>query len=464
MTRFFLSLWAVFGLAAFASAEVTLPNIIGSDMVLQQGKATNLWGWAEAGEDVTVSFGEASVSAKADGDGKWSLQLPAQEANAEPQTLTIKGSNEIELTNILVGEVWICSGQSNMEWPMTRTMHKDEEIPKADHPNIRLFNVPKHIKTAEPQDNAPGAWAACSPETVPSFSATGYHFGQKLHAELGVPIGLVGSNWGGTQIEPWTPKAGLDQVDSLKEGAANGQIYNGMVHPLKPFTMRGIIWYQGESNCLKGDTTIYTDRTLALVKGWRTVFEQDDLSFYFVQIAPFVYAEKFKARNPDITEESLPQFWEAQTACLDAVTNSGMVVVTDITGNVNDIHPGNKRDVGRRLARWALAKNYGKDDVVYSGPIFKAMKIEGAKATLSFDHIGGGLASLDNKPLSHFQVAGADKQFKPAAAEIKGDTVVVSAAGVDAPVAVRFAWHEVAIGNLGNKDGLPAVQFRTDAW
>ncbi len=255
MTRLLPLLCTIFGLAAFANAEVTLPNIIGSNMVLQQGKPVNLWGWAEAGEEVTVRFGEISVSAKAGDAGKWSLQLPAQEANADPQTLTIEGGNEIELTNILVGEVWICSGQSNMEWPMTRTTHNDEEIPKANHPNIRLFNVSEHIKTAEPQDNAPGAWAACTPETVPGFSATGYHFGQKLHAELEVPIGLIGSNWGGTQIEPWTPKAGLDRVDSLKEGAVNGQIYNGMIHPLKPFTMRGIIWYQGESNCLKGDTT-----------------------------------------------------------------------------------------------------------------------------------------------------------------------------------------------------------------
>jgi sialate O-acetylesterase len=228
--------------------------------------------------------------------------------------------------------------------------------------------------------------------------------------------------------------------------------------------MRGIIWYQGESNCLKGDTTIYTDRTEALVKGWRTVFEQDDLSFYFVQIAPFIYAEKFKKRNDKLTAESLPRFWDAQTACLKRLNNCGMVVVTDITGNVKDIHPQNKRDVGHRLARWALAKNYGQTDLVYSGPRYTGMAAEGGVATLKFNHTGGGLKSLDGEALSNFTIAGADKKFLPAKAEIAGATVKVSHPDVADPVAVRFAWHETAIGNLGNAEGLPAIPFRTDDW
>lgn len=457
--NFLAALFAV--LISSAAAELRLPNVISDHMVLQQGKPINLWGWAEAGEEVTATLGEATATAKAGDDGKWSLQLPPQQANAEPQTLKI---NEIELTDILIGEVWICSGQSNMEWRMTQTQHGKEEIPKANHPKIRLYDVQGHIKKPEPADEAPGEWKICTPETVPTFSAVGYHFGQALQAELDVPIGLIGSNWGGTQIEPWTPKVGLEQVESLKAGAANGQIYNGMIHPLAPFTMRGIIWYQGESNCLKGDTTIYTDRTLALVKGWRSVFQQDDLPFYFVQIAPFVYAEKFKQRNPNLTGESLPRFWDAQAACLEAVPNCGMVVVTDITGNVKDIHPRNKRDVGKRLARWALAKNYGQSDLVHSGPVFQAMKVNDDHAVLSFDHVGRGLASFDGAALTEFQIAGADKEFKQAEAKIEGDTVVVRAEGVDQPVAVRFAWRETAISNFGNKDGLPAVQFRTDDW
>jgi sialate O-acetylesterase len=275
---------------------------------------------------------------------------------------------------------------------------------------------------------------------------------------------LIGSNWGGTKIEPWTAKVGLEQVESLKTNAVNGGIYNGMIHPLAPYSMRGAIWYQGESNCLSGDTTIYTDRTAALVKGWQSVFQQDDLSFYFVQLAPFRYSEKFKKRNKDLTVESLPRFWDAQTASLETIPNSGMVVISDITGDVGNIHPVNKRDVGKRLARWALAKNYGKDDTVYSGPMYRSMAVEGGKVTLSFDHIGGGLASLDGKPLSEFTIAGGDHKFVPAEAKIQGETIVLSAAGVKAPVAVRYAWHETAIGNFGNEAVLPAVPFRTDDW
>lgn len=462
--KFFVSVLCLVTPLSLARADIRLPNVLSDHMVFQQGKPINVWGWADAGESVKVTFGEATASAQADDDGKWSVTLSKQVASAKPQTLTVKGNNEISLKDILVGEVWICSGQSNMEWPMTQTTHGKEEIAKAKHPKIRLFNVPKHISKPQPQDDAPGQWQACTPESVSRFSAVGYHFGQALQAKLDVPIGLIGSNWGGTRIEPWTPKVGLEQVDSLKANAANGGIYNGMIHPLAPYTMRGIIWYQGESNCLSGDTAIYTDRTQALVKGWRTVFKQDDLPFYFVQIAPFPYLARFKSRNKDLTEESLPRFWEAQAACLKRVSNCGMVVVTDITGDVNDIHPRNKRDVGQRLARWALAKNYERSDVVYSGPMYKSMAANGDRVTLKFDHVGSGLQSLDGKPLSHFQVAGKDKQFVAAKAWVEGDAIVVQAASVKEPVAVRFAWQEVAVGNFGNKEGLPASPFRTDDW
>ena len=460
----FLCFVFVFAVVALASADVRLPKVLGDHMVLQRDKPIAIWGWAESGEAVTVTFGSASASAEAGDDGRWSVQLPPQSTDSKPTDLIVAGANEIKLADVLVGEVWLCSGQSNMEWPMTRTTHGKEEIAAANHPSIRLFNVQGHINKPAPQDDAAGVWQACTPESVAAFSGVGYHFGQSLSEETGVPIGLIGSNWGGTKIEPWTAKVGLEQVDSLKANAVNGGIYNGMIHPLAPYSMRGAIWYQGESNCLSGDTTIYRDRMLALVKGWQSVFQQDDLSFYFVQLAPFTYAEKFKKRNEDLTVESLPRFWDAQTACLEAIPNSGMAVISDITGNVGNIHPGNKRDVGKRLARWALAKNYGKDEVVYSGPMYRSMAVEGGKVTLSFDHVGGGLKSLDGEPLSHFMIAAGDQKFLPAEAVIEGDTIVLRAAGVTTPVAVRCAWHETAIGNFGNAAGLPAVPFRTDDW
>ena len=445
-------------------AEVRIPKVLGDHMVLQQGKAINIWGWADKGEEVSVAFGEAKANTVADKDGRWAVQLAQQEATATPKTLVISGTNTIELKDVLVGEVWLCSGQSNMEWRMTQTEKAKEEIAKANHPQIRLYNVQGHISKPTPQDDAPGTWQLCTPESVASFSGVGYHFGQALKAKLNVPIGLIGSNWGGTKIEPWTPQVGLEQVESLKGKGGNGGIYNGMIHPLAPYTMRGITWYQGESNCLSGDTTIYTDRTSALVKGWRTVFQQDDLSYYYVQIAPFPYASRFKGRNKSLNEESLPRFWDAQGAYMQVDENSGMVVVTDITGNVNDIHPRNKRDVGKRLALWALTKNYGEKDLVYSGPVYKSMAVKDGKAVLSFSHVGGGLKSLDGKPLDKFEIAGEDKTFSKAQAVIEGDTIVVSSDSVKTPTAVRFAWHETAVGNLGNSDGLPASPFRTDNW
>ncbi len=452
-------------LSAPLHADVRLPSLIGDHMVVQQGKPIRLWGWADAGEQITASFSDASATATTDKAGHWQLTLPARAASTVPQALTITGTNSIVVQDVLVGEVWLCSGQSNMEWPLTKTNHGPKEIPVAERPQIRLFDVSQHIKKATPQDDVPGEWQACSPESVAGFSAVGYHFGKSLHAALDVPVGLIGSNWGGTAIEPWTPKVGLDRVSSLASpNAENGDIYNGMIHPLTPWSLRGIIWYQGESNCGKGDTTIYTDRTRALIEGWRTVFEQDDLPFYFVQIAPFPYSQKMKRRNSNLTAESLPRFWEAQQACTDRIPNCGMVVVSDITGEVSDIHPRNKRDVGKRLAHLALAKTYGRDDVVSSGPRYEAIKIVGSEVHLQFACDQSTLTSLDGEPLREFMIAGGDKQFVPANAVIRGSTVVVQADGVPAPQAVRFAWQETAIGNLGNHAGLPASAFRTDQW
>jgi sialate O-acetylesterase len=287
--------------------------------------------------------------------------------------------------------------------------------------------------------------------------------------ELDVPIGLIGSNWGGTRIEPWTPPVGFQNVPALKDIAdnlsnfptktADGKInhqsplalYNGMIHPLLPFAIRGAIWYQGESN--NGEGMLYHEKMKALIHGWRSVWNDPELPFYYVQLAPYRY---------NVEPTRLPGIWEAQLETL-SVPNTGMAVTVDIS-DLADIHPVNKQDVGKRLALWALAKTYGQTDLVYSGPLYKSLKIDGSKAIVSFDHVGGGLISRDGQPLTHFQIAGEDGQFVAASAEIAGDTVVVSAESIAQPVAVRLGWHQEAEPNLSNREGLPASPFRTDSW
>ncbi len=450
-----------------AVAAVKLPSVIGDHMVLQSGQPVPIWGWDDAGVEVTVTLGHATAKAKAGDDGKWLVKLPAMEAGG-PHEITIVGSDTITVKDVLVGEVWLCSGQSNMEWTVRSSNNPQEEIAAADHPRIRHIKIP-HIPAAEPQsDVASSGWQMCSPETVPHFTAAGYFFGRTLQEELDVPIGLIGSNWGGTRIEPWTPPEGFCQVPALKDIADNLDkfpakqgdkivhqsplaLYNGMISPLVPYGIRGAIWYQGESN--NGEGMLYHEKMKALIAGWRTIWEKEDLAFYFVQLAPYRY-------GGDPTR--LAGIWEAQTATL-AVPHTGMAVTVDI-GNVRDIHPRNKQDVGKRLALWALAKNYGREGLVYSGPLYKSMAVEGNRIRIAFDHIGGGLIARDKKPLGHFAIAGEDKQFVEATAEIDGETVVVSAEAVAKPVAVRFGWHQEAEPNLSNKAGLPASPFRTDSW
>ncbi len=464
---FSLALVAALLLPSVVSAEVKLPSIIGDNMVLQRDKPLPIWGWDTAGTEVTVTLGDAKATAKAGDDGKWLVKLPAMKAGG-PLTVTIEGSNSVSLKNILIGEVWLCSGQSNMEWTVSRSLNPEEERKATNHRNIRHIKIP-HTPAATPQDNVGSSgWQECSPETVSNFTAVGYYFGRHLHKELDVPVGLIGSNWGGTRIEPWTPPEGFKQVPALKEDFAdkldsfpvrNGNnvnhqsplaLYNGMIHPLVPYAIRGAIWYQGESN--NGEGMMYHEKMKALIAGWRTVWNEKDLPFLFVQLAPYRYGG-----NPT----NLAGIWEAQLKTL-SVPNTGMAVTVDI-GNTRDIHPKNKQDVGKRLALWALAKTYGQDSLVYSGPLYKSHKIDGGKAVISFDHVGSGLTSRDGKPLTHFTMAGESGEFVEAKAEIVGDTVVVSADSVAEPKAVRFGWHQEAEPNLSNKDGLPASPFRTDS-
>lgn len=457
-----------------ASADVKLPSIIGSHMVLQRGVECPIWGWADPGEKVTVSFAGHHRSATAGKDGKWSVNLAAMKANAKGQTMTIDGNNSLKLDDILIGEVWLCSGQSNMEWSVRASANATEEIANGNHPRIRHIKIP-HRPSLKPElDVNSSGWQPAASAVVPNFTAVGYYFGRHLMNELDVPIGLIGSNWGGTRIEPWTPPVGFKETPALKsitdklsdypsmrkvKNKKTGKVsesinhqsplalYNGMIHPLLPYSIRGAIWYQGESN--NGEGMLYFEKMKALIHGWRKVWNNDQMPFYFVHLAPYNYGAP--------REGQLPGIWQAQLKSL-SIPHTGMAVTTDI-GNVKDIHPKNKQDVGKRLALWALAKTYGKKGIVYSGPLYKSHQSEGGKIRVSFKETGSGLKSLDGKPLTHFEVAGADKKFVSAQAEIDGATVVLSNADVKEPKHFRFGWSQLAEPNFGNKEGLPAAPY-----
>lgn len=447
-------------------AAIKLPAIIGNNMVLQRDEAVPVWGWDNPGTKVTVSICDAKATATADDKGKWCVQLPAMKAGG-PFVLTIEGTNTVKVENILVGEVWICSGQSNMEWPVAASTNGAAEVAAADRPQIRHIKI-EHIPADKARDDVTsGGWQVTTPQTVGGFTAVGYFFARHLQDQLKVPVGLIGSNWGGTRIEPWTPPVGFQAVPALKDisdnldkfpqknadGSINHQtplaLYNGMIAGLVPYGIRGAIWYQGESN--NGEGMLYFEKMKALIGGWRSLWNKPEMPFYFVQLAPFRYGGN---------AEALPGIWEAQAATL-SIPNTGMAVTVDIS-ELGDIHPKNKQDVGKRLALWALATIHGQKDLVYSGPLFKAIAVEGNKARICFDNVGTGLVARDGKPLTCFKIAGEDKKFVDAKAEIDGQTVVVSADGVDKPVAVRFGWHQESEPNLSNKEGLPASPFRTD--
>jgi len=459
--------------ATLLQAEVKLPAVLGSNMVLQREKPVPIWGWAKPGEKISVSFAGQTQTTTADNDGNWSVTLDPlrAEPKQQGQPLVVKGDNTITLENILIGEVWVCSGQSNMEQGMNMVDNAPAEIAGANLPNVRLFLVPKR-PSGVPEKDVSASWQPCSSSTVAQggwggFSGVAYYFGRTLNEELQVPVGLIESAWGGTRIEPWTPPAGFAAVPALASlsksvetaapGSLNGHghptgLYNGMIHPLLPYAIRGAIWYQGEANV--GEGMLYHEKMKALIEGWRKVWNQNDrFPFYFVQLAPF----------SGYGGDALPNIWEAQTATLD-MPNTGMAVTTDITGNMGDIHPRNKKDVGRRLAFWALARTYGQKDRVYSGPLYQSMRIEEDKIRLFFAHAGSGLKSRDGNALTHFAIAGKTGAYFPAKAEIDGKTVLVHAPEVPEPARVLFGWSKTSNPNLCNSEGLPAAPFRTENW
>ena len=447
-------------------------------MVLQRDQMVPIWGTAAAGEKITVEFANQKLETSAADDGRWQVKLAPLAASAQARTLVVRGSNELRFDDVLVGEVWLCSGQSNMEKQLGNrtgqrpTDNAEEEIRNANHPLIRLFQMPRNGRPQ--QDDLTLQWHPCSSEVVAkmNFSAAAYFFGREIAGELGVPVGLIHTSVGGTRIEPWTPPSAYQGMPGLEEfakaaagdrkidGIRIGDLYDSRVKPLAPFGLRGFIWYQGESNLMAGDGPIYAEKMRALVSGWRAAWGKPDAAFHFVQLAPYLYSSR-KQPVP-FSAEALPLFWEAQTKAL-AIPHTGMAVITDTVDQLADIHPTNKRAVGQRLARLALARTYGRNDVIDSGPVLKEFKIRGANVGLKFDH-AEGLRSRDHKSLTDFTIAGEDRVFLPAKAEIFKGNVIVSSPQVKKPVAVRLGWSERSNPNLVNSAGLPARSFRTDNW
>jgi sialate O-acetylesterase len=470
-------------------ADVRLPGLFTDHMVLQQQVQINIWGWADDGEKVTVEFKKQKRTAIAK-NGRWSIRLSPEKAGG-PFVLTVKGKNEIQINDVMIGEVWICSGQSNMEWPLSAAYDAQKDVESATNTMIRLFTVPK-LKAKVPVQDVNSKWDVCSPEIAAKFSAVGYYFGRELQRTRKVAIGLINTSWGGSPAEVWMRESFLEskpeyqhdildaypgawrawqkQMDSYlaeKERLEkNGQkinrnppyqpwrpaeLYNGMIAPLIPYGIKGVIWYQGESNAQRAwqYRRLYPD----LIQNWRQDWGLGNFTFIAVQLAPFMKIQ------PVPTESAWAELREAQYLATKTLPKVGLAVITDL-GDENDIHPRKKAPVGERLALIARAIAYG-ERIEYSGPEFKKMSVAGNKIILEFKHVGRGLVCKGDK-LTGFAICGPDKRFVWANAEIQGDKVVVSSPEVTNPVAVRYGWADYPTGNLWNKNGLPAIPFRTD--
>lgn len=489
ISKTFHALVTLLGLLLLATAALATvkPHALFSDgMVLQRGIAVPVWGSADTGEKVTVEFNGQSVSTVA-ADGKWMVRLKPLKAGG-PFTLKI---NDLEIKNVLVGEVWICSGQSNMQWSLRQTDNAETEIANAKYPMIRLFTVPRS-EVDKPVTDINAAWKECTPETVPTFSAVGYYFGRDLYKALNVPIGLINNAVGGSPAESWMNEAILKgdgeykrfheaypqqmsnynqavekQKEAVEKAKAEGTrppnppgrpwmpsgLYNGMLAPLMPYAIKGVIWYQGESNA--GRAYQYRRLFPTMIKNWRSDWGQGDFPFLFVQLAAF------GPNAPKLGESDWAELREAQTMTLSNTPKTGMALAIDV-GTYDNIHPRNKQPVGARLALAARSVAYN-EKLVFSGPVYTGMKIEGSKVVLNFKHIGSGLEAKGGE-LKGFLVAGEDKVWHEAKAEIQGKQVVVLSTTVAKPVAVRYAWAKFPTCNLYNKEGLPAVPFRTDDW
>lgn len=492
-------------------AEVRIPNVFGDHMVLQRDMNVPVWGWAAPGETVTVEFFGQSVSAKADTDGKWRLRLGPLQASAEGREFKVSASNRIVLKDVVVGEVWLCGGQSNMESELNWCCPEDGRT--ADIPLFRIVKADHTLASKPMEDVKTRPWMRCEPERALAICGTGFYFARKLTQELKIPVGLLDTSWGGANITFWIPGDSYRTLPALREqfdketAVAHqltrdhirqmeqwlqeareslatkdlicprppfmperrefGHMYNGMVHPFAPYAIRGILWYQGEYNAQDGD--YYVDEMRGLIDGWRKAWGQGPIPCYFVQLPNLD-----KPTDNPAGGDGWAMMRAVQKKAMDAIPNTGMIVTIDI-GEADDIHPRNKFDVGERLARWALARDYGRK-IAFSSPFYKAMKIEGNRIRVFFEPDGCGLmigrkdgrnpAVEDQEgKLKRFAIAGEDKQWHWADAVIDGTTVLVSNPAVPKPVAVRYAYSMNPEGcNLYNREGLPASPFRTDDW
>jgi len=465
MYRKLLLLISLFAGICFGD-QLTMPTIFSDHMVLQRDKILPVWGRAAPGAEVSVEFAGQKKTTVASESGKWRVDLDPMPASSEPRTLSVSSNLKSKIANrqftdVLIGEVWLCSGQSNMAWPMERTENAEAAISGADFPQIRLYHTPTAF-TPKPKEMIPAVWKTCSPDTVRTFSGTAYYFGKKLHEDLNVPVGLIVSALGGTGIDPWTAPEGYDGIegldaefqqtqtlpDPLPSGKNTRQIpsvlFNGMIYAHIPYAIRGVIWYQGEHDRRAWST--YVEKTRALLNGWRKLWG-DDFPFYLVQLAPY-------NKSPD---DELPFFWEAQTRIVREISNTGMAVIND-AATLDDVHPPRKDVPGERLALLAEANTYGMD-VVSTGPVFQMLEKLDGKLKVNF-HSAEGLSTRDGKAPDWFEIVGKEGVFKPAQAEISESSLILSSPDVGEPVGVRFAWSKRAMPNLMNGSGLPAWPFR----
>lgn len=444
-----------------AAAQLRLPSILAPGMVLQQNDSVALWGWGGPGAKVTVntSWDNHEYSTIVNSGAAWKLKVKTPAAGG-PYTINIKNGNTIVLDNVLIGEVWVCSGQSNMEmnynWGI-KTMAP--EIPTSYNNNIRFFQLPK-ATAAYPQDDIRAEWTVCDSNTVKTFSTVGYFFGRKLQQRLNIPIGLINASWGGTPTEVWSPKEAIENNEVLKTSAEKiqpyagwpvkpGLTYNAMIAPLINFSIAGAIWYQGEGNT--GNHTTYQQAFTTMIEEWRKAWKKE-FPFYFVQIAPFRYGNN-----------NIGALIQEQQSKAMSHPKVGMVVTTDLIDTITDIHPKKKKEVGLRLAGWALAETYQQPGILYKSPAYKNAEAKAGKMVINFDNAPNGLIAKD-KAITGFYISGANEAWYPAEAKLEKDKITVWSKEVKEPAFVRYGFGNTLIGNVFSKEGLPVIPFRTDNW